>query len=163
MSTITVHLFTILLALCSTISAVNLKGKILKGVVEFQKIEEAPKDLKDGSCLTVNLQDISKPVHKEVSHKTREDIVEEYKKEMGLSYELVMPDKELDKEEHYAISAVLNNGWCKKESEELDEGEWIKDGDFLTDTNFVVENLEKCSASNEKECKGPTISLVKSS
>ncbi len=147
-----------------SVNAFNLKGKVLSGDVDFQQISDAPETLEEKSCLKLTLEDVTslfaKPI--KVAEATMENIGKEYDKERALKYRLDLPDdKKLSEENNYAISAVLNIGWCKGKSEERYDDEWIRDKDFLTDTTFVVKNLKQCAESSNDECHGPKISLVK--
>ena len=140
----------------------SVKNKVLKGPIDFQDPSVAPSSIEDGSCLNVNLKDITDftTASKLIANATMKDINEGYEQGSALKYEIEIPT-DLSSDKKYSVSAVLNIGWCKDENEKIDAGNWIKENDFLTDTNFIIENLEQCSNSKSKECKGPKISLVK--
>ena len=148
----------------SQVYSFSLKGKQLVGTIEFQDASDAPEKLEDGSCLNLALQDATDftTAAKELARTTDKEIKEPFDKDKTLKYRINMPELDLNEKKKYSIFAVLNNGWCKKEENEIDSGEWIKDGDFLTDTKFVVDDFEKCKKESSEECHGPKISLVQS-
>ena len=143
----------------------SLKGKVIKGIVEFQAAPEAPENLSKGSCLNVDIQDTTDLTakSKEVASATDRAIAGNYKKDRIFTYQILLGDEKFSSDKQYSIDVVLNVGWCRKGGGKIDSGEWIRENDFLTDTNFLIENLEKCSASSSNECQGPKISLTKNS
>ena len=142
----------------------RLNGKQLTGSVEFQDASDAPEELTKGSCLNIALKDSTDftTADKELASTTDKDIIKSYKDDKKLKYKINLPDTEFNSKKKYSVSAVLNVGWCKEESDEIDSGEWIRDQDYLTDTQFMIDGLEKCSKRSSKECNGPTLSVVKS-
>ena len=140
----------------------SFKGKTLSGSIEFQDVSHAPKKLEEGSCLNVVLKESANftPAAKEIANATDRNVKQSFDKDKILKYKLYLSDVAYKPEKEYIVSAVLNIGWCKNETDKIDSGEWIRDHDFLTDTQFVVDDFEKCSKEDTKECHGPKLSLV---
>lgn len=161
MATYVFMLVLITFGICKS-AVFSVKDKVLKGSIDFQDPSVAPKSIEDESCLNVNLKDITDftTASKLIANATMKNINGGYEQGSVLKYEIKVPT-DLSSDKKYSVSAVLNIGWCKDEKKKIDAGNWIKENDFLTDTNFIIENLEQCSNSKSKECKGPKLSLVK--
>ena len=127
--------------------SLKLSGKALEGGIKFPA-DKVPDNLEPGSCLTVKLDDVSLQDTSStvIMRAVVKDLEKSYKKGESLKYKLEFPgDKDLDDKKDYSVSAVLNNGWCAKE----DSNDWIKKGDFLTDTTNPVD-IKRCS---QGDCK----------
>ena len=157
-------LFVFMILCTCQVESLSLEGKQLVGSIEFQDASELPEKLAEGSCLNVALKDSPDftTAAKEIARITDKDVKDSYDKDKTLKYKIDLPDMKLTEKKTYLVSAVLNIGWCKEDSDKIDSGKWIGDRDFLTDTPFFVEGLDKCSKESSQMCHGPKLSLVRS-
>ena len=150
-------LLVILSGLLENGSPLGIIDKALEGEIKFPA-ENAPDSLKPGSCLTVKLEDTSLQNANStvVLRLFLMGIEKAYRKGRALKYKLDFPrEKGLDDKASYAVSAVVNNGWCPEGGSK----EWIRKDDFLTITNTPVD-ITKCLGSS---CKVDDMNLTKNS
>ena len=144
----------------------TLFGKKLHGNITFEELADMPEKMDEGSCLKIQLQDISRMDQEAIplARSVDRDISKNYKRENQMEYQIELQNQEfVDNGKLYSISSVLNCGSCEADSFAGEKGsKWIKEGDFLTETVFLVNKyLAKCKTKIEPACDGPTIKLVK--
>ena len=90
------------------------------------------------SCLRIKLADVSLQGAPSVSIK--EIKIDVSNTDVGTEYQYILETKKpIAWWKDYAISAMLNKGWCKADGEKKS----IKKGDYWTDTNFRVDITEE--------------------
>ena len=102
----------------------------IHGKVSFKK---SPGKLPMHSCLRVVFEDVLIQDDASVVYKAEEFNVTNA--DINTHYEYKFTTKKpKDVHEFYAVSAVLNVGWCP----DPDSDDWIRDFDFLSDTTIYV-------------------------
>ena len=95
--------------------------------------KKSPGKLPSHSCLRVVFEDVSLADQGSVVYKTEEFNVSDTDINAHYMYEF-KTKKPKENHEFYAISAVLNVGWCADQ----DGDDWIRNFDFLSDTTLYV-------------------------
>ena len=102
----------------------------IHGKVSFKK---SPGQLPPKSCLRVVFEDVSIQDDASVVYKTEEFNVSSSSIDSHFEYKF-SSKRPKHHHEFYAVSAVLNVGWCP----DPDSESWIRDFDFLSDTTIYV-------------------------
>lgn len=86
------------------------------------------------SCLRIKLKDMT--LQDVPSIVVKEMQIDVSGQNIGTEYQYELETKKpVELWREYAVEAVLNNGWCKAK----DQDQWIRPGDYLTDTSFRVD------------------------
>jgi len=133
----------------------NFVKKTLQGKINYP--EKFPAKLPGKSCLVLKFQDVTRQDMGAVM--LARQVVVNPDKLITTGYSFSFPNREMLLQfRDVQVAAVLNVGWCSTDNEESHE--WIHQGDYLTDTSFLVshENINDA----KDIIKGPDIYLVQS-